>query len=415
MDENSRDFFKHIEKRTNYVFGHCYSEKYRVASEHIYYGDYQEGAIVSVLKEFTEETGINATVEVTPWDNYWTILEAATTGGTLPDVFWMHSNQIIRYASNGILMDLTDRIAQDNAVDLSNFPSNLVEMYAYNNKQYGIPKDIDTIALWYNKKLFDEAGIAYPDSTWSWDNFKDAAQKLTGDGTYGYAASLQNQEVYWSFVFQNKGWIINDDWTRSGYDDPRTMEAIQFVVDLVREGNSPGPEFFAENTIYAAFASGVVGMMTTGSWMVPEMNKYDYAIENGGVAVLPTGRDGTRATVSNGLGWVANANTKQSEEAWKLLEFLSRESTQRKLSESGVAISAFNGTAEGWAASFPNIDLSAYTDQIPYGAPYPTSKNPLPWHRLADQLLLQAWTGARSVEDVSRDIAQQMNQMLADE
>jgi multiple sugar transport system substrate-binding protein len=106
---------------------------------------------------------------------------------------------------------------------------------------------------------------------------------------------------------------------------------------------------------------------------------------------------------------------KKPDEAWKLLEFLSRGDVQGKLSESGIAISAFAGTTEGWVENFPNFDLSPYVDQIPYGVLFPYSKNPIRWHSMTDQLLVQAWTGARTVEDVSREIASRMNQMLADE
>ena len=373
----------------------------------------QEGAIVAVLKDFTAETGINVSVEVTPWDQYWTLLEAATTGGVLPDVFWGHTDTIIRYMSNGILMDLTDRIVASSVTDMSNFPRPLVELYSYNNRNYGIPKDFGLIALWYNKKLFDEAGLAYPDGIWNWDDLRNAAQKLTSNGVYGYASVPDGQNGYWQFVFQNNGWIISKDWTTSGYDDPRTIEALQFAVDMVSDGYSPSAADFAENPVEALFSSGVVAMAQIGSWMVPEMNRHDYVVANAGVAVLPSGRDGTRASNMNGLGWVANAKTKYPDETWKLLEFLSREDIQRRLSESGIAISAFNGTTEGWVRSFPHFDLSPYAEQIPYGFATPTSRNSAPWQRMSSDMLLKAWIGDITVEDACKEIAQRMNQMLA--
>jgi len=375
----------------------------------------QEAAVVSVMKDFTDETGIPVNVEVIPWDNYWTLLEAATSGGVLPDVFWMHSNQSIRYASNGILMDLTDRIASSSVTDMSKFPPEIVSLYNYGGRQFGIPKDLDTIALWYNKKLFDEAGVPYPDSTWNWDTLLDAARRLSTGGTFGFSAAISGQSNYWPFVFQNHGWIINNDWTKSGYDDPRTIEALQFLVDMVRDGYSPGPGVFAENNQHALFQSGVLAMAPIGSWVVGEMNRNAYVREIAGITVLPAGRDGTRATIMNGLGWVANAATKKPDDAWKLLEFLSRGDVQGKLSESGIAISAFEGTREGWVRSFPSFDLKPYIEQIPYGVLFPYSKNPIRWHSMTDQFLIQAWTGDRTVEDVGGEIASRMNRMLADE
>ena len=93
------------------------------------------------------------------------MLEAGATGGSLPDVFWMHSNEIYRYASNDMLLDLTDRISASNLVDLSKFPQGLNEIYNHEGKQYAVPKDFDTIGLWYNKNLFDEANLSYPDES----------------------------------------------------------------------------------------------------------------------------------------------------------------------------------------------------------------------------------------------------------
>ncbi|WP_153057392.1 extracellular solute-binding protein, partial [Streptococcus suis] len=90
---------------------------------------------------------------------------------------------------------------------LANFPDGLNEIYNINGKQYAIPKDFDTIGLWYNKKLFDEAGIPYPDDTWDWNKLKEVAKKLTKpDGSqYGFGAGLSNQEGYYNFIYQNGG------------------------------------------------------------------------------------------------------------------------------------------------------------------------------------------------------------------
>lgn len=184
--------------------------------------------------------GIKIDIQVTGWSDYWTMLEAAATGGSLPDTFWMHSNEIYRYASNGMLMDLTDKINKSDDVKLSNYPEGLVKIYNLNNKQYAIPKDYDTIGLWYNKTMFDKAGISYPDETWNWDKLYEAAKKLTtGDGKqYGFLAPLHNQEGYYNFVYQNGGTIITDDKV-SGYDNPKTIEAMKYYVRFVSEGLSP--------------------------------------------------------------------------------------------------------------------------------------------------------------------------------
>lgn len=156
----------------------------------------QKPGLDQILADFTKETGIEADLQVITWDSYWTLLEAGASGGDMPDVFWMHSNEATKYMSNDILLDLTDKVAASEKLEMDKFPSDIKEMYQYDGKTYAVPKDIDTIALWYNKDMFDEAGIAYPDDTWTWDDLYDAAVKLTKDdgSQYGIAMNPSNEQ-----------------------------------------------------------------------------------------------------------------------------------------------------------------------------------------------------------------------------
>ena len=104
----------------------------------------------TIMDDFTKETGIAVEIQVVPWDQYWTLLEAGAQGGTLPDVFWMHSTYCQRFMRNDMLLDLTDRIAQSDKIDPNNYYQDILGLYQYNDKTYAIPKDYDTIALWYN-------------------------------------------------------------------------------------------------------------------------------------------------------------------------------------------------------------------------------------------------------------------------
>lgn len=376
----------------------------------------QEPGITEVLKDFTAETGIDVTVEITPWDQYWTMLEAAATGGALPDVFWMHSNEIGRYASYDILMDLTDRIAESEIVDLSKFPEGITSIYNWFDKQFAIPKDYDTIGLWYNKTFFDEAGLAYPDETWDWAKLKEAARALTNDDHKGFLVKLsQNQEGWNNFVYQNGGELINEDKTESGFNNPKTVEAFKEVVSYIEEGLSPDGKVSAENGSSTFIQSGQVAMGTYGSWMLSEFKSNDYMLANCDVAVLPMGPDGTRATIYNGLGWAASANTAYPDEAWKLLEFLGSEAAQRKLSELGVAISAYEGTDEAWLGSSDAFNLKAYTDQLDYAVIRPYSFSTVAWENLALEKLAPVWAGTADLETVLDELTAEMNVILADE
>ena len=377
----------------------------------------QAGGITKVLADFTAETGIKTQVEVTPWNDYWTLLEAAATGGSLPDVFWMHSNQSQRYMSNKLLMDLTDRIAKSNVAKMSNFPAEIVSLYALNGRQYAIPKDLDTIALWYNKKLFTEAGVPFPTDRWTWNDLKDAARKLTNKakGQYGILFTPgETQTGYWNQIYQNGGTVISADKKKSGFDDPRTIAAIDYVVSFVTEGLAPDLTV-AESDAMALMQGGVVAMAQFGSWSLSGFKANDYFRQNCDLVMLPSSNSGQRATIYNGLGWSASASTKMLEQAWKLLEFLSREDTQRKLSETGIAISAYKGAADPFTRGFPEFNVKGYTDQIQYAVMRPYSKNTNVWEDMSVLTLNDVWNGKMAVADACRSIAQRMNTMLAAE
>ena len=111
----------------------------------------QEPGIRKIIDDFTAKTGIEAEIQVVDWANYWTLLAAGAQGGSLPDVFWMHSNESQRYMSNEMLLDITDRVAKSSLIDLANYPADIWSLYTYENR-YAVPKDVDTIAV-NNKAL----------------------------------------------------------------------------------------------------------------------------------------------------------------------------------------------------------------------------------------------------------------------
>src|SRR6185312_3058474 len=158
------------------------------------YGVWDANQVPAMQKIVTafeaENPTITVTVQQTPWADYWTKLQAAASGGSAPDVFWMNGPNFQLYAANNVLRPLTDT---DPHPDTSVYPPALAKLYQYKNVQYGLPKDFDTVGLWYNKALFDAAGVAYPTASWTWADFQAAAKKLTdpAKGVYGVGANLE--------------------------------------------------------------------------------------------------------------------------------------------------------------------------------------------------------------------------------
>lgn len=379
----------------------------------------QKDGLQEIMDDWSEESGVDVEIQVIAWDEYWTLLEAGAAGGTLPDVFWMHSNNAQKFMDNDILLDLTDRIEASETIDLGNYYSDIVDLYSLEGKQYAMPKDIDTIALWYNKTMFDEAGVAYPDDTWTWETLYETAKELTKDdgSQYGYAMNTgNNQDSYYNAIYAYDGYIINDEKTESGYDNPNTIEAMELFERMMREGLTPDLQTLSENGTDVLFNSGKVAMITQGSWMVPGFKNNEYAVEHADIAVLPMGPDGKRVSIYNGLGWAASAEGEHPESAWDLIEYLSTEDAQLKQAELGVTMSAYMGTSENWKNSSDTFNLQAYLEMLDSDLVFrPYSRNTRLWEDMATSEFRQAWTGDLSMEETCRKIAEEMNQILQEE
>ncbi|MRJ46088.1 extracellular solute-binding protein [Aerococcaceae bacterium DSM 109652] len=373
----------------------------------------QEPGLREIADDFeAENPGIKIELQVTGWGEYWTMLEAAATGGSLPDIFWMHSNEIYKYGSNDMLLNLDEYIGRD-SIDLTKFPQGLVDIYNVNESQYAIPKDFDTIGLWYNKTMFDEAGLDYPDETWTWETLREAAEILTDEekGQYGMSAQLSNQEGYYNFVYQNGGTILTDERT-SGYDLPETIEALEYYFSFVHDGLSP--ESYTDTDSRAFLENGIAAMATFGSWQLPAFLDNEYLVENFDVAPLPS-KEGNSTTIYNGLGNAIDANTENPEEAWLFLSYLSSEPVQRKASELGIAISAYEGTAEAWIDSNTEFNLKVYVDMVESGQIRPYTNETTVWEEKAYELLNAAYRGEQSVEEGAKATAEMMNQFISQE
>ena len=379
---------------------------------------YQEPGIKEILADFTEETGIKTKLTVIKWDEYWTMLEAGAQGGSLPDVFWMHSNESERYMSNGMLLDLTDKIAESDTIDPENYPEDIWGLYTYEDKYYAVPKDVDTIALWYNKTLFDEAGLAYPTADWTWDDVTEAAKILTKEDGSQYGLAMRNdnnQEGYYNLVFDNGGYIISDDKTKSGWDDPKTIEAMETLEGWIKDGLMPSLETMSENSVDVLFQSGKVAMACQGSWMLAAYKSNEYTAENCDVVELPkNAATGRRVSVYNGLGWAASANGNNTENAWKLIEYLGSRKAQEKQAELGVTMSAYKGTSDAWANS-ADFNLQAYLNMMDDMEIRPYSRATVTWENENSELLKSVYTGEKSMADVCIEMANQMNDKLAEE
>ncbi len=385
----------------------------------------QKDGIEQICNDWSAQSGVPVNVEVVNWDSYWTLLEAGVSGGSMPDVFWSHSNYIQKYMDAEVLLPLNSYIDADDSTDLNNYFPDIVDLYTNDaGTHYAIPKDYDTIALFYNKKMFDAAGIPYPDNSWTWEDLYEAGKKLTtGDGSqYGIAMDTDlNQEGYYNIIYSYGGYVLSDDKKTSGMDDPKTIEAMEMWGNIIRDCMPP-QSMLGEAGETDLFTSGVTAMQLTGSWRVAVFQTYDEA-SDWAVAEIPycdrngNGQcdDGERVSIYNGLGWAASKNTGNPDAAYSLIAYLCSREGQTRQAELGVTMSAYMGTSDAWKNCTDLWDLSPFLDEANGDATlviYPHSRSTI-WGEDMKKQLVPAWNDPSTMADTCRMVAESMNAHLA--
>ncbi|MFJ7996472.1 ABC transporter substrate-binding protein [Streptomyces sp. NPDC096310] len=375
----------------------------------------QKKVLEELGREFTEEhPGVTVQVQLTPWPDYWNKLKTAVTGGSAPDVFWMNGPQFPLYASNGVIRPLDEEFAGD-GVDLAAYPEPLRELYTYEGKLYGLPKDMDTVGVWYNKELFDARGVEHPSDDWTWSDFKNAAARLTdpGKGVYGTAAALTSfQEYQYNTIAQAGGYVVSPDGRKSGYDDPRTIEGLRFWTDLIERKQSPDLKTMTDTAPIQLFEAGKTAMYWGGSWNAGEFSANEYTKDRVDAAPLPRGAK--RAGIIHGVANVVSAGTAHPREATEFVEFLGSEKAALAIGRSGP-LPAREGTQEAWVKAHPQFTLTTFLDAVNYAVPFPVSKNTAAWNQAELTYLAQAWAGERPVGEASTALAAAMDDLLAEE
>jgi multiple sugar transport system substrate-binding protein len=376
---------------------------------------YQE-PIMRELADMYEAKNENIKIDIqlTPYGQYWTKLETAATGEVLPDIFWINGPNIVKYAANDMLVPL-DQLVESNNIDLSVYPEGLIDLYTVDGKLYGIPKDWDLTALWYNKKLFDEKGVEYPNENWTWDDMVEAARKLTDKekGIYGIAARPDTQEGIYDTIPQAGGYIISEDRKTSGYDTKEALEGTKIWIDLLEEGLSPTLEEQADTNAIELFKGEKVAMVYAASWNVPVFMENEIIKDHIDLTVMPLIKE--RAATIHGLSNAIAANSKYKDEAWDFVKFLGSKEANEVWAKSGVVIPAHKEVLDIWEASHPEVNLKAFVDELDYAVMYPVSLNTSKWNDVETEYIKQIWNRGITVEEGLNKMAELMNEALTKE
>lgn len=314
--------------------------------------------------------GTTVKISQAGWDDYWTAVSTGFISGTAPDVFTNHLSKYPEFAKNGQLVDLTPYIQKDK-VDTRIYAKGLVDVWGRDGKQYGLPKDWDTIGFIVNLAHARKQGVTLADlQNMSWNpkdggSFEQVVKKLTVDANgnnalspkfdktkvavYGYqnpGAGGMSGQTEWShfavsngFKFQDKPWA-----GKYYYDDPKLAETVDWIAGLPAKGLSASYQNVKSLGSDAMFVGGKAAMVPQGSWMITYFAG-NAKFENAWVP-LPKGPSGKRATMLNGLADSIWAGSKVKDEAWKWVKYLASPECQGVVAGHGVVFPAIEGMAE---------------------------------------------------------------------
>ncbi|MCV2395997.1 extracellular solute-binding protein [Actinotalea sp. M2MS4P-6] len=273
-----------------------------------------EDNLATIVSAF-EAANPGVTVDVTtlPYADYGTALQTDLAAGTVADVFDLEYASYGAYQASGVLAPL-------DGFDASVYTPSLLEAYQTDGTQYALPSSFSDVVLFYNKDLFDAAGLDYPTSSWTWADEQAAAEKLTdaGAGVWGDYQPISYYEFYKALV-QNGAQFLSDDGTSVAFDSPAGIEAAEWLIGKsgatmpTAEQGAGTPDF--DTTL---FTGGKLAMWHTGIWMFGAAADADL---NWDIAVEPGSTTQASAMFSNALG--VSATSDHVTEATAFAAFLS--------------------------------------------------------------------------------------------
>jgi len=261
---------------------------------------------------------IKVKVETAPFDEYFTKLQTLIAGGTAPDVFELNYENFVTYADKGVLLDLSPMMKADTTLNPEVYSERANSAFSYNGMQLGLPATFSTVMLYYNKDLFDQAGVEYPTADWTWSDAVEAGKKLNdpANGVWSLYSGVQFWEFY-KKAAQNNCRFFNDDKTEVLINSPECVEALQTMVDMVKTDKVvPSAADMGGQSDGDMFMAGKLAMDVTGIWM---FSAYKDAPFQWDVTVEPGMANKATHFFANGVS--AFAATKHAQEAYEWIKF----------------------------------------------------------------------------------------------
>ncbi|GAB3268876.1 extracellular solute-binding protein [Microbacterium sp. MEC084] len=315
-------------------------------------GDAETAAVEEAVAAWSEESGVEASVQVA--NDLPQQLSQGFAAGSPPDLFYLSTDALAGYASNGSLAPYGDQL--ENKDDF--YPS-LVENFTYDGEFYCAPKDFSTLALIINQDMWEEAGLTEADIPTTWEDLTAVAGQLTTEDRVGLAFGAEYQRIG-VFMAQAGGGLIEGG--EAIADSDANVEALQYVKDRLTDGSFAYAADIGAGWGGEAFGTGAAAMVIEGNWIGGAMTN-DYPDVNYTVAPLPAGPGG-EGTLQFTNCWGMAADSPNQEAALELVEYLTSTEQQLAFSEAFGPMPSIQSAAQEWQSANP--ELAPFLDGAEY-------------------------------------------------
>ena len=360
----------------------------------------------------TSHPNIKVNVETAPFADYFTKLQTLIAGGTAPDVFELNYENFVPYADKGLLLDLSPMMKADSNLDPAVYSERANQAFSYNGMQLGLPSTFSTVMLFYNKDLFDKAGLDYPTADWTWNDVVEAGKKLNdpANGVWGLYSGIQFWEFY-KKAAQNNCKFFNEDKTEVLINSPECVQALQTMVDMVEVHKiQPSTEDMAGQSDGDMFTAGKLAMDVTGIWMFSAYKdapfKWDITVEPG-MATKATHFFANDASIF--------AATKHPQEAYEWVKFLTSDPEVAKIRiASGWELPALKDPAlfQDYLSQTPPENRQAVIDSLEFAVVPPVIVRQSEMQDAINKLLEQVMLGELTPQEALDQAKTQIEELI---
>ncbi|KZE84379.1 sugar transporter [Paenibacillus elgii] len=343
-------------------------------------------------------------------DQYMDVIKTRLIGGEGPDVFYLDAFEAPALIEKGVIEPLDSYVKPE--FDVADFEEPLLNAFKVGGKTYGFPKDSSTLAMFYNKKHFEEAGITKPPTTW--EELQDAAKKLTkteGGKTVRFGFGVAPELARQMYMAQAFGGKVSDDKGNAAFASPEALKGLQLVVDLRNKDKSSGePKEVGAGWGGEMFGQGKASIVFEGNWAIPFLSN-NYKDLQYATAELPT-VNGKKGTMAFTVAYVMNKASKKKEASWELISYLTGKEGMKTWTSKGFALPTRKSVAKelGYDKDPLRGALvagSAYATPWQAGPTLPTVMNNF------NNQFLDAFLGKSSLEDAMKKAQETANKEIA--